>query len=315
MKAAVVTDFAKPPAYAEFEDPVAGPGETLVDVSFAALSTLAKSQASGKHYSSRTTLPLVPGVDGVGRLRDGTRVYFAFARAPYGSMAAKVAVPEAYLAPLPADLDDAVAAGAANAGMSSFAALKERARFVSGETVLINGATGVSGRLAVQVARALGAKHVVATGRNERVLAQLGADDVVSLDGERADLTERFRRVFSERRVDVVLDYLWGAPASALLAAIPGNATEGEPRIRYVQIGSSAGLSIDVEAKLLRSSGLELLGSGLGSVALERLVAVTSEFFAAFVPGGFTFDIDVRPLADIATAWHDTSGSRIVFAI
>ncbi len=135
MKAAVVRNFNRAPIYADFADPLPLDGEVLVNVTAAALSQLVRGQAAGRHYSSGTTLPLVPGVDGVGRLADGTRVYFAFPRSPFGAMAERTVVKRSNTVPLPADLDDSTAAGAANPGMSSWAALTERAKFQPGETI------------------------------------------------------------------------------------------------------------------------------------------------------------------------------------
>ena len=319
MQAAVVSDFSKLPQYGTFPNPEAEPGEVLVRATHAALSNLVKGQASGRHYSSRVALPFVPGIDGTGHLEDGTRVYFAFPRAPYGSMAEAVPVRPDLCVALPPDLDSATAAASANAGMSSWAALVERAKFVAGETVLINGATGVSGRLAVSVAKYLGAKHIIATGRNAEVLERLkrnGADAVIPLIATGDSLTETFRQTLDEHNVSVVLDYLWGEPAACLLQALSGGGSpEGAPRVRFVQIGSSAGPAITLEGSTLRSSGIELLGSGLGSVALPKLVAAIGAFFAAFVPGKFEIASEAVPLAEVASAWNRKNGSRLVFTV
>ncbi|MGH8466375.1 MAG: quinone oxidoreductase family protein, partial [Pseudomonas sp.] len=192
MKAAIVHDFDQPPRYGELDAPQALPGEVLVRVRAAALSQLVRAQASGKHYSSGKTLPLVPGADGVGLLADGSRVYFAFPRAPIGAMAEVVAVDARNVVAVPDGIDDITAAAIANPGMSSWAALQERAHFKPGERVLINGAAGTSGRLAIQVAKHLGASRVVATARNPAVEAELralGADDFIRLDQPAEQLT------------------------------------------------------------------------------------------------------------------------------
>ena len=136
----------------------------------AAISHVVKSRASGAHYSASGQFPFVVGIDGVGRLDDGRRVYFVLPRAPYGSMAEQTVAPSAQCLALPDDLDDVTAAAIANPGMSSWAAYKERAKLKAGETVLVNGATGTAGRLAVQIAKHLGAKKVIATARNADAL-------------------------------------------------------------------------------------------------------------------------------------------------
>src|SRR5580658_5689107 len=185
MKAAVVVEAGKTPIYGDFEEPVAKTGEVRVTVSAAALSTVVKSRASGAHYSSSGQLPFVVGIDGVGRLDDGRRVYFVLPKAPLGSMSEKTVVRPSQCVSLPDDLDDVTAAAIANPGMSSWAAFRERARLVAGETVLINGAAGTAGRLAVQIAKYMGARKVVATGRNEealKALSALGADVAIPLD-------------------------------------------------------------------------------------------------------------------------------------
>ena len=150
-----------------------GPAEVLVDVSAAVLTNLAKGQASGRHYSRDATFPFVPGSDGGGRTSEGRRVYFAFPRAPFGSMAERSVVRRAYTVDVPEALDDVTAAALGNPGMSSWAALAERARFQRGESVLICGATGISGRLAVPIAKWLGARRIVAMA--ERAGARVAA--------------------------------------------------------------------------------------------------------------------------------------------
>jgi len=158
MKAAIVVEAGETPIYGDFPEPVPALGEVQVTVSAAALSNLAKSRASGTHYSSSAQPPFVVGIDGVGRLEDGRRVYFVLPRAPFGSMAEKAVVRPAQSVSLPDDLDDVTAAAIANPGMSAWAALKERAKFTAGETVLVNGATGTAGRMAVQIAKYMGAR-------------------------------------------------------------------------------------------------------------------------------------------------------------
>src|SRR5262249_4869225 len=144
MKAAIVQGAGQTPVYADFPEPVAAPGEEVVTVTASALSHLARSRASGAHYSASGRFPLVAGVDGAGRLAAGRRVYVALPRAPYGGMAERTVVSPAQCVPLPDELDDVMAAAIANPGMSSWAAYTERARLQAGETVLVNGATGAS---------------------------------------------------------------------------------------------------------------------------------------------------------------------------
>src|ERR1700742_1119187 len=136
MKAAIVESFAKPPRYGSFDDPVAEAGEVLVQVEAAGLHQIVKGLANGTHYGSTGELPFIPGVDGVGRLEDGTRVYFGASRRHYGTLAERAGSGGGMRLPLPDGLDDATAAGIANPGMSSQVALTERAKFTAGESVL-----------------------------------------------------------------------------------------------------------------------------------------------------------------------------------
>ena len=318
MKAAVVEAFDRPPRYTEFADPLAGDGEAVVQVTAAGLHQIVRALAGGRHYGSSGVLPFVPGVDGVGRLADGRRVYFGAARPPFGTFAELSITRPWMCVPLPEALDDATAAALANPAMSSRAALM-RARFVAGESVFILGATGVAGRLAVQVARRMGARHVTAAGRNPRALARLGAlgaDTVISLAQDEAALLDACRAAIAEAKADVVLDYLGGRPAEVLLQAMARTGlSHTAPRVRYVQIGNMAGATIELAAAALRSSGLELLGSGFGSASLEDLIKAVGEVFAEAAVQPFEIAVKALRLAEIGQAWDATEdGSRLVFA-
>ncbi|HEX3435265.1 MAG TPA: zinc-binding alcohol dehydrogenase family protein [Pseudacidobacterium sp.] len=318
MNAAVIQSFDVPPRYSSFADPVAGNGEVLVHVTAAGLHPIVKALAKGAHYGSTGELPFIPGVDGAGRLEDGTRVYFGVSRAPYGSFAERTATARALCVPIPDGLDDATAAAIANPAMSSVAALTARAHFAAGESVLILGATGVAGRLAVQNAKRLGARRVIAAGRNPEALkelGELGADAIISLEQERESLVAEFRRELAESGVDVVLDYLWGEPAERVLESISQKGLKlAAPRIRFVQIGSSAGNTITLSGATLRSSGLELLGSGFGSASLEQILRAVSEFFQGAAKKPFRFELKPVPLRDLEAAWNEKGeGLRIVF--
>ncbi|MES1935091.1 quinone oxidoreductase family protein [Salinisphaera hydrothermalis] len=314
MKAAVVEDFARPPRYRDFDPPVPGAGERRVSVHAAALSQLVRAQSAGRHYT-RGTPPFVPGADGVGRLDDGRRVYFVFPRAPFGAMAEQSVVRAEYMVAVPDEVDDVTAAAIANPGMSSWAALSHRAALVDGETVLIQGATGASGQLAIRIARHLGAGHIVATGRSaaaEAALRRLGADEYIALEDQPESLSERFAELVS-RGVDVVLDYLWGPPALALMQAFTGHGPAASPPVRYVNIGSLAGADIALPAGLLRSSGIRLMGSGIGSVAHTDLVASIGGVLSAVETAGLKIATETAPLAEVEKVWGAAREARLVF--
>jgi NADPH:quinone reductase-like Zn-dependent oxidoreductase len=318
MNAAVVTAFDTPPRYASFADPVPAQGEKLVRVTAAGLHPIVKALASGSHYGSTGEFPFVPGVDGVGTLEDGTRIYFGISRAPYGTFAEQALAADWMTIPLPDGLDDATAAGIANPAMSSWVALTSRAKFIAGESVLILGATGVAGQLAVQIAKRRGARRVIAAGRNPEALTKLqslGADAIISLDQEHEAIVTAFRTEFADHGIDIVLDYLWGKPAQAALEAIAKKSLKtSSTRIRYINIGNSAGAEIPMPAATLRSSGLEILGSGFGSASLEQIRQAIAEFFTLAVKEPFNFSIKTAPLSDIETLWNThEEGTRLVF--
>jgi NADPH2:quinone reductase len=317
MKAAVVESYDRPPHYVEFADPVAGDGEVLVNVTAAGLHPIVKALASGSHYGSTGELPFVAGVDGVGRRPDGSRVYFGVTRPPYGTFAERGVTRPAMCVTLPDGLDDVTAAALANPGMSSRAALM-RSQFVAGESILILGATGTAGRLAVQIARRLGARRIVCAGRNPATLEELGglgANAVISLDQEPESLVERFREALDDSRIDVVLDYLWGQPAERLLDAIAQKGlSHAARRIRFVQIGNSAGRTISLAAATLRSSGLELLGSGFGSASIEQILQAVGELFREAAKQPFQNAVKAIPLRELEAYWNrQEEGARVVF--
>jgi NADPH:quinone reductase-like Zn-dependent oxidoreductase len=317
MNAAVVSAFDRPPRYTTFADPVAGQGEKLVSVSAAGLHPIVKTLAKGTHYGSSGELPFIAGVDGVGKLEDGTRVYFGIARSPFGTFAELALAASWMCLPLPEAVDDVTAAGIANPAMSSWAALTARAKFVAGESILILGATGVAGQLAVQVAKRLGARRIIAAGRNPEALEKLnslGADAVISLEQDQTSLVSAFRTEI-EAGVDVVLDYLWGRPAELVLQAISQKGLrKAGARIRFIQIGESAAKTISLPAATLRSSGLELLGSGFGSASLDQIRQALAEFFLVAAKEPFQFHTKAAPLRDVESLWNNAEeGTRLVF--
>jgi NADPH:quinone reductase-like Zn-dependent oxidoreductase len=318
MNAAVVHAFDLPPRYTTFADPMAAEGETLVNVSAAGLHPIVKALAKGTHYGSAGILPFVAGIDGVGKLEDGTRVYFGIARSPFGTFAERSLAASWMCLPLPEAIDDVTAAGIANPAMSSWVALTARAKFVAGESVLILGATGVAGQLAIQVAKRLGARRIIAVGRNPQALQKLsalGADAVISLEQDPALLVFAVRNEIAEAGVDIVLDYLWGQPAELMFQAISQKGLQkSTARIRFIQIGESAGKTISLPAATLRSSGLELLGSGFGSASLDQIRQALGEFFQIAAKEPFQFRTKAAPLRDVESLWNTAEeGTRLVF--
>lgn len=315
MKAAVVYSAGQTPVYDNVEAPKDQQGQHLIQVKAAALSHVTRARAAGKHYSASDSYPFVVGVDGVGITEDGQRVYFANPQPPYGAMAEQVALSPKQCVPLPDDIDDVTAAALANPGMSGWMALRERAAFQPGETVLVNGATGSSGSLAVQIARYLGAKRIIATGRNPQMLhnlTALGADQVISLVADEAEQRAAFEAAFANG-VDVVLDYLWGVSAQMIIESSTKISDAAQP-LRFVQIGSMSGDQMVLSAAMLRSRANLIMGSGLGSVAPNKMVASVRDLLACAGKARFKIETKTVALCDVISAWEsDTGSQRLVF--
>ena len=315
MNAAVVESAQSAPQYKPFDDPVPQPGEFLVHVLAVGLHPVVKARARGSHYTSGGQYPLIPGIDGVGRLDDGRRVFFAAARPLFGTFAELSVTRAQTVFPIADSIPDATAAALGNPAMSSWGALTYRAKFQPGQSVLILGATGVAGQLAVQIAKRRGAKRVIACGRNPEALEKtksLGADATISLGLPHDELVTALRTEINTG-IDVVLDYVWGPPAEATLEAIArrDNATS---LLRYVQIGQMAGRTIPLDGALLRSNAVELVGSGFGSVALSDLLTSIADFFAEAARAPFEIAIRALPLREITSAWDQPEGdTRFVF--
>jgi NADPH2:quinone reductase len=265
MKAAVLHTLGKVPRFEEFAEPTPGKDEAVIRVRAASLKAVDRQMAGGSHYASPREFPIVCGTDGVGDLEDGTRVFFGGPRRPYGAMAERTVAPRAFCFPVPAGIDDETAAALPNPGVSAWLSLTHRAKLAAGETVLILGATGVTGQLAVQIAKLLGAKRVIGAGRDARMLGrltELGADATIQLEQDWNVLKEAFARQAGEQGFDVIIDYVWGRPTEALLAAITKSEFAAATKeARLVQVGESAGATITLPAAVLRSTALTILGT------------------------------------------------------
>jgi len=316
MKAAVVNILGQPPQYQGFPDPQPGENEVLIRVLAAGLHPVVKAIASGRHYSAAGEIPMVAGIDGVGTRPDGARVYFGGARKPWGTMAELCAVPASMCLPLPDGISNTQAAAIANPGMSAWLSLKERAQLVPGETVLILGATGVAGHLAIQSARLLGAKRIIAVGRNVDALAGENVDAVVAL-GDSDDAVRAAFTTEAAQGIDVVIDYLWGRPTELLLEAlVKGFNPKATRSTRLVEVGESAGRTITLPGAALRSIDLKMLGSGFGAVPLASILSAIPGLFAMAASAALHIDVEPVPLADVEAAWpRSEKARRIVFTV
>jgi NADPH:quinone reductase-like Zn-dependent oxidoreductase len=314
MHAAVVTSFDAPPRYLEFPIPVPhGEDEILVDVLAAGLHPRVRSQASGSHYTSTDQLPLVPGIDGVGRGQDGVLRYFILADTTMGAMAEQTVVDTRRSVVLPENSDPIAVAAAMNPAMSSWVALRQRITFEAGQSVLVLAATGNAGKMAVQVAKLFGAGRIVAAARDADRLAELpalGASDTVLLEGEVDDIAKRLGE--SAADVDVVIDYLWGEPGVAAMIAIVKARADENKQLTWIEIGSVAGPVAPIPSAALRSTRLQIVGSGQGSVSPREIRAELPELAAEITKGTFTIDAQAVPLADVEQAWAEKTRRRIV---
>jgi NADPH:quinone reductase-like Zn-dependent oxidoreductase len=316
MKAAVISEFGEVPRYADAREPQAtGGDEVVVDVVAAALSPRVRSQAAGSHYTSTGELPLIPGIDGVGRLPDGSLIYFLLPDTNKGAMAERTTVDMRRAVPLPKDADPVRLAAVMNPAMASWVALRRRIEFRRGQNVLILGATGNAGRCAVQVARHLGADEIVVVGRGARRmrdLTELGASRIIELrEGESA----KDELADAEKNIDVVLDFLWGEPTRDALYAIIPNRTDDDQLLTWIQIGSVAGLESSIPSAALRAVNLCLIGSGQGSVAARDYRDEVEQLASEALKG--TFDTPVRqiPLSEVEAAWADTTSSKRIVIV
>jgi NADPH:quinone reductase-like Zn-dependent oxidoreductase len=331
MKAAVLHGFGTP-RFEEIPAPVPQDGEELIEVTAAPLNNIDRVRADGSHYSVRSGgpgsglggpgagagggQPTVPGVIGAGRRAGGQRVLFG---SRLGTMAQYSVASSQATFPIPDRLDDATAAAAWNPGLSAWLALGWRCRLEPGQTVLVLGATGVTGKLAVQAARHFGAGRVVAAGRNQRVLdtlPELGADTAIQLAQPDDALAAAFAAGAGEHGYDVVLDYVWGHPTEVFLGSIEHHdAVPRSSRVRLLQAGEMAGPVITLPASALRSAGLEVLGAGTGTMPpMDVITGTLSELLDLLAVGKIRVDIERVPLSAVAEVWgRDQQGRRPVF--
>jgi NADPH:quinone reductase-like Zn-dependent oxidoreductase len=324
MKAAVLHQLGQAPKFEDFPDPVPANADQLVmTVKAASLKNLDKGRASGQHYASYPQLPVVVGFDGTGLLADGTRVY---AIGLTGMMAEKALINKNAFVKIPAGLDDVKAAALANGVFGAALALRFRAGIKPGETILINGATSVTGALAVQIAKHYGAKKVIATGRNAALLEnlrRLGADEIISLKQDDKKIVDHIKQLHQANPISIVLDYLWGHPAELILSALKGgsNIHAFTSRVRFVTVGGMAGETIQLPSGILRSSDIEILGSGIGSLSKEDMQKTNSEVLPEMMQlaaeGKLEIQTETAPLKDIETAWEKSiaPGKRLVIII
>ncbi len=325
MKAAVLRDPGGLPEYGDFEEPPVPPGRELVELVAAGIHPVVRSLAAGRHYGSEGTYPMIPGVDAVARTAAGELVYTGYVQPPYGTLAERMAVPATAKLPLPEGTEPARVAGGLNPGLSSWLPLRSR-RSEAGTlgTVLILGATGMAGLLAVQNARLLGADRVIAAGRDQarlRLAAVHGATTVPLpaapgtasapgfAGGDRNPTAAALAEALGGEAPGLVLDFVWGAPAEATFIALARHGLgEDDADISYVQIGALAGAEAAVPAALLRSRRIRITGSGAGSASLETMMAEIPVYLRMIAEGAVVVPVRVFPLSAVTDAWAASTG-------
>lgn len=322
MKGAILHELGQVPKFGTVEEPTTlQEGQYLLRVTAAAIKNLDKARTSGKHYASYTNLPAVVGNDGIGYLENGTRVY---GQGITGMIAEKAIISSNYT-PIPKDLDDATAAALPNAILGSAMPLIIRARLEEGQNVLFNGATGVTGQVAVQIAKHYGANEIIVTGRNEAILEQLkafGATQTLVLTDDNEALQQQIKAIHRVTPIDIVIDYLWGKPFQAILNAFKGSDIDHlTSTVKIVTAGDMAGKEIQLTSAILRSTDIQLMGSGFGSLTKEELIVfnkvILPEMFLLAAQGKLQIRTEVHPLEEIERVWNKIvdRGTRLVIKI
>jgi len=291
-----------------------------VQVQAVVLENALRAIVNGSHYASRQFLsqfPAVIGFSGIGTLENGKMVGFGGVKPPYGTLAKTAVISHGSFVNIPEGVDAVTAAALPASALTTLFPLKWAARFQPGETVLVQGATGVSGRQAIQVAKLLGAGRIVATGRHEeslRELEALGADAVIDLKQSDEALSTAFRQAAGTTGYQVILDFIWGHPTDVLLKAlIPHDLSFARKRTRLIHIGEAAGPTVSLRGDSLRTSGLEIYGAG-ANLTPEALAEGTEMVWDWIKEGKLQMDIESVPLCEVADAWlrAEVHGKRLV---
>lgn len=317
MRAAVVRELGAPPEPSEVADPAAG-GEALVDVLATPLNPIDVAVGAGRFYGGHPELPYVPGCECVGTIREsgvhapGTLAWVhgsGLGVKRDGGLAERLAAPEEALVPLPEGTNPVLAGAVGIAGLAGWLPLAWRVQLRGGETVLVLGATGTVGLVALQAAKLLGAGRVVAAGRSEAALeraVEAGADATVRLD--ESDLAARFREACGGDGPDVVVDPLWGEPLAA--------ATEAAARgARLVNIGQSAGPETTIRSADVRGKQLELFGYSNYAAPPEVVAREYLRLVEHAAAGEVRVDVEAVPFERVAEAWRrqaEGAGRKLV---
>ena len=307
VRAAIVTELGQSPEVGERPDPPSADGKVVLEVLAAPLNPLDIAVGSGRYFAGNPPVPYVPGSEAVGRRRDSGQLVWAFGDGlgvqRDGTLAELATCGADALVPVPEGADPALAAALGIAGLAGWLPLAWRAPVRGDDRVLVLGATGTAGRVAVQTAKLLGAQRVVAAGRDAERLERAtedGADATVRLD-DAEGLGDRFREACGGDGPTLVVDPLWGPPLVAALEAAARGA-------RVVQLGQSAGAEASVPSRLVRGKQLDILGHTNFAVPREVLREQYAKLVRHAVAGEITLDVEPVALDEVASAWERQAG-------
>ncbi len=318
MKAAVLHSADSVPVYGDFDEPAAGQGSEIVEFVAAGIHQLTRSVAAGRHYGSGGTFPVIPGLNAVARTAGGELVFTSSGQPPYGTFAERIASPDAMRFPVPDEAQPEAIAAGVNPGLASWLPLTARqAEAGTLGTVLVLGVTGMSGFLAAQNARLLGAARVVGAGRSPSGLERAAAAgaQAVALTGDRDADASALAGALDGDTPGLVLDFVWGPVAGTAFQVLGRRGLhEDSSAIKYVQIGALAGAEAAVPSSLLRSRKITISGSGAGSVAAADIKAQIPAYIQLIADGSVQVPYRTFPLSDAAAAWTASaeSGPRVV---
>jgi NADPH2:quinone reductase len=298
MRAAVLHAHGAVPEVEDFRDPEPEPGAEILEVEAAGMNPIDVRIATGEFPLERYEPPYVAGKEGVGRRADGSLVYFEYSRKPFGAFAEQTVIDEGSGYPVPDGLDPGLAVCLGVSGLAAWLSLEWRGRLAPGETVLVLGASGVVGQIAVQAAKLLGAGRVVAAARDEAALERarsLGADALVRLVGD--DVAGALRSASGGDGYDLVLDPLWGEPARTAISAVKSFG-------RMVNLGQSAGAEATLPSAAIRSTPIDLLGYTNYTAGEERKAAAYARMAQEAVAGRLRMEVERLGLDDVPDAWR-----------
>ena len=309
VRAAVIREVGSPPEVGDADEPS---GETIA-VLAAPINPIDLAVSRGILATGHPPLPYVPGCEGVGRAEDGRLVWLfggSLGRTTNGAMAERAAIGDSHVYDVPDGADPALAAALGIAGLAGWLPLAWRAPLEGGENVLVLGATGSVGLVAVQVAKLLGAARIVAAGRSAAGLeraSQLGADATIRLD-EADDLVTAFKEAFGGEGPNYVFDPLWGEPAAAAVQA-------AVPWARIVNLGQSAGPMSELASAAVRFKSLTIFGHTGFAPAPDVLAEHYTRLVEHAIAGDVVLEVERIPLDSVADAWRrqaEAAGAKLV---